>query len=313
MATVVLSRSVTGPLPHLTVAAEAVGSGRPDLEVPVCGGDEVGRLTTTFSEMTDRIRDTLAEVEHERERLASIAESLSAGLMMVDRDGTVSYVNESFRRMLQERSEQVVGRSATSVGARWKAVASGSSDAESAGGLFAPGEVSAPLDLQVGSRIIEVSEFRVEDARSRLERGYIFTDETEARQVDRLKNEFVGIASHELRTPLTGILGFASLLAESEELPEAERHWAELIEHESSRLAKIVTDLLNVSRIESGELEAEEAPVPIGELIEGVVGTFRGASAEHQLRVEGPTDQVVRGDRGKLTEVLGNLVDNAIK
>ena len=173
--------------------------------------------------------------------------------------------------------------------------------------------MSAPLDLQVGSRIIEVSEFRVEDARSRLERGYIFTDETEALQVDRLKNEFVGIASHELRTPLTGILGFASLLAESEELPEAERHWAELIEHESSRLAKIVTDLLNVSRIESGELEAEEAPVPIGELIEGVVGTFRGASAEHQLRVEGPTDQVVRGDRGKLTEVLGNLVDNAIK
>ena len=118
MATVVLSRSVTGPLRDLTVAAEAVGSGRPDLEVPVCGGDEVGRLTTTFSEMTDRIRDTLAEVEHERERFASIAESLSAGLMMVDRDGTVSYVNESFRRMLQERSEQVVGRSATSVGAR---------------------------------------------------------------------------------------------------------------------------------------------------------------------------------------------------
>ena len=313
VATVIMSRTITSPLRDLTVAAEMIARGRMEQEVPVRGGDEVGRLTTTFNEMAGRIRETVGELERERGRFESIAESLSVGLMIVDQAGAVSYVNGSFREMLHLSNEQVVGRTPEAVGERLQIAGRSSAEPAVAGRLFVKGDVALEFDLRVGSRVIAVSGFSVEDRLSGLERGYIFADVTDARQVERLKSEFVAIASHELRTPLTGMLGFSSLLAESEDLPEAERRWAALIQRESSRLSDIVTALLNVSRIESGEIDVERAPIRIEEVIEGVVATFSGASNEHTLRVEGPTDAVVLGDGGKLTEVLGNLVDNAIK
>ena len=128
-----------------------------------------------------------------------------------------------------------------------------------------------------------------------------------------LGSEFVSLASHELRTPLVGIFGFSELLLEDETLPTHARDWVGRIHKESARLTRIVEDLLDVSRIESGRLEVRREPVAFGEVLDSVYGTFEGISANHVLRIRGDFDVSVMGDHDKLIEVVSNLVDNAIK
>jgi len=311
-ATLILSRTITGPLRDLTVTAEVIAGGNLDQQVPVRGGDEVSRLTLTFNEMVDQIRDTLGKVEGERSRFESIAEGLSVGLMIVDDEDLVTYVNGSFERILGLASGSLVGRAIDEVSQHFE-VDPRSNAGELDDRPFSSVDATTAFDLRVGSRLVAVGGFTVADERAGSQRGYIFTDVTEARQVDRMKSEFVAIASHELRTPLTGMLGFAGMLAESEDLAGQEHSWALRIQQESARLANIVTDLLNVSKIESGDVDVVDESVAIGAVIEGVLGTFGQASGTHELSTAGTIDARVRGDPAKLTEVLGNLVDNAIK
>ena len=133
------------------------------------------------------------------------------------------------------------------------------------------------------------------------------------RELDQLKSEFVALASHELRTPLTGIYGFSQLLSEDEVSEQERRQWATHIRSEAERMATIVEDLLNVSRIEAGTMDLKAEPVDFAEVVETVLRSFDGQTATHTFERTGEFSAVVRGDRNKLVEVLGNLVDNAVK
>jgi len=137
---------------------------------------------------------------------------------------------------------------------------------------------------------------------------------THAEAVDRAKSTFVATASHELRTPLTAIQGFAELLA-SRELPPAEsRRLAAIVATEAERLARIVADLLDLSRIERGlELVVRPGALAVGPALTSALAIFRG-ERHHHLVVACPPDlPVVRADRDAFDRVLVNLVSNALK
>lgn len=138
-------------------------------------------------------------------------------------------------------------------------------------------------------------------------------DIEQARELDRMKSEFVALASHELRTPLTGIYGFSELLAAPDVSEDERRAWAEHIRSEAERLTTIVEDLLNVARIESGTLGVKAERVDFNDIVETVLRTFESRADMHSIEVSGDPLVAVRGDRNKLVEVLGNLVDNAVK
>jgi signal transduction histidine kinase len=133
------------------------------------------------------------------------------------------------------------------------------------------------------------------------------------REIDRMKSEFVSMASHELRTPLTTIYGFSKVLVEREELPVEQREWAGYIESEASRLTEIVDGLLDVSRLESGRMAVSDEPVEIDDVISTVLAGFTQVADSHSFHRDGEEGIVVQGDRGKLIQVLSNIVDNAIK
>jgi signal transduction histidine kinase len=133
------------------------------------------------------------------------------------------------------------------------------------------------------------------------------------RELDQLKSEFVAMASHELRTPLTGIYGFSELLGEDGVSAEERRRWASHIRSEAERLTTIVEDLLNVSRIDAGNLELKSERVEFAEIVATVLRSFEGQADTHTFEAGGDISALVRGDRDKLVEVLGNLVDNAVK
>ena len=133
------------------------------------------------------------------------------------------------------------------------------------------------------------------------------------RALDQMKSEFVALASHELRTPLTGIYGFSQLLSENDVSEEERRQWATHIRSEAERLTTIVEDLLNVSRIEAGTMDLRAERVAFAEVVESALRSFEGHTGTHRFECTGDPAVVVRGDRDKLVEVLGNVVDNAVK
>jgi len=138
-------------------------------------------------------------------------------------------------------------------------------------------------------------------------------DVERAQEMDALKSEFVGLASHELRTPLAGIYGFSELLQAEPDLSPHASGWVDRINDESRRLSAIVDALLNLSRIEAGEIEVGRGPVELEQVVDAVLRMFEDTGETHPISVEGSLDVTVIGDRTNLVQVLSNIVDNAVK
>jgi signal transduction histidine kinase len=139
-------------------------------------------------------------------------------------------------------------------------------------------------------------------------------DAEAALKLGQLKSEFVTIASHELRTPVTSILGFAELLVELTSAADPRREMLAQVFDESRRLADLLNDLLDVSRLEAGRVTVDAAAVDLDRLVGEVIATAACGTTAHRLSVDlAPKARWVRADTGKLKQILTNLVDNAVK
>jgi signal transduction histidine kinase len=138
------------------------------------------------------------------------------------------------------------------------------------------------------------------------------------KELDRLKSDFVSNVSHELRTPLTAIKGAVDLLLREVTGPlnEKQNHYLTRVRSNTQHLAGLINDLLDLSKIESGKLELTSTLVSLGGLVDDVVETLRPLAAEKAVALEASIPEMpimVRADRHKITQVLTNLIGNAIK
>jgi signal transduction histidine kinase len=137
------------------------------------------------------------------------------------------------------------------------------------------------------------------------------------KELDSLKNEFVGLVSHELRTPLTSISGYLELLEDPETGPlnDDQREFLAIAERNARRLRTLVNDLLFVARLEAGRLDLRLGEVDLAEVVTHAVDSARPRAADRGVALvvetEGPT--VVIGDADRLAQLLDNLVSNAVK
>jgi signal transduction histidine kinase len=145
----------------------------------------------------------------------------------------------------------------------------------------------------------------------------IVRDIGDQKLLDRMKSDFVGTVSHELRTPLSAIKGFLELVADGEAGPvnETQREFLDIAVRNSERLAALINDLLDMSRIESRQLRLKSEVVDLAAVLADVVATFRyeAHSKGLELRHEIPDLPPVQGDSARLIQVFGNLISNAIK
>jgi signal transduction histidine kinase len=139
------------------------------------------------------------------------------------------------------------------------------------------------------------------------------------RELDNLKSEFLSFASHQLRSPLTAIHGYTSMLLEGDfgEIPEKIKPTVETLDKSSQSLIKIVNDFLNISRIEQGRMQYDFSQFDLKELVEEVIAEQRPNVEVKGLAFtfipEQSDSYSVNADRGKLKQVIGNILDNSIK
>ncbi len=165
------------------------------------------------------------------------------------------------------------------------------------------------LERLVADRVYELEEANRElhAARDELAKAY-----QDAVRLSRLKDEFVAIASHELRTPLTAIKGFAILLDDEAATIEEVREASRVITAQTDRLIRILDDMLDVARIESGTLPVNVSEAGMGDIFSRAIDMMRRKYGDRPLRVEGH-DVAITTDADKLEQIILNLLDNACK
>ncbi len=135
------------------------------------------------------------------------------------------------------------------------------------------------------------------------------------READRLKDEFVALISHDLRTPLTSIMGYLELALDSDEMPETERGYLEVVDRNANRLLQLVNDLLFVAGVEAGEVDLRFDELDLPALVRQAVEEALPRARAKSIALECETEPVpsVSADRGRMFQLLDNLVSNAIK
>jgi PAS domain S-box-containing protein len=267
--------------------------------------EELARRASTAIENTRLYR----EVE-ERAQAARVLEHVGDGVFLVDAEGIVRLWNRAAEVITKLASAEVVGRRAGEVLPGWQDL---TAHVPVAG---APGPAAAttlPLELDGEERWLSISVVGFDEGTV-----YAFRDLTQERALEQIRQDLVSTVSHELRTPLAAIYGSALTLAREDlELEEGmHKRLLEVIVEESSRLADIVNDLLLASQLDAGRLELRVEHCDAHALAASVLDAARTHLPEGvRVSLEPGQDglpQVV-ADEGQLRQVLGNLIDNAVK
>jgi len=286
--------------------------------------DEQGRISNVVLAYTDvsarrkaevDLRRALNDAQQAREKLDGILHSAADGLLVSDAQGRIVLINQKaadllgislagfrpgtpFTALPDQRLVDLVGRLP-------------------AGNLEVLTEDLVFAGSHDQERIFQARATAIRGARGGLRGSITFLHEvTREREVERLKSEFVSTAAHEFRTPLATIIGYTDLLLVQAETPaELRAQYLELIQSKAERLAEIVSDLLDISRIESGEgLKLSLQSWSLRRICMDALGECSAGHSGHRFEVDLPEQDVeLRIDRFATSQVLENLLSNAIK
>ena len=307
----VISRTISRRISELKQFSGRVAGGdfRP-LEIPP-GGDELDDLARALNHTAAQLDGTIRVLTDERNRSAAILRSMIEGVAVISAQERVLFSNRAFSQILGLEAIVVEGRPLVEVVRQSDLLAVIKrvlANHEEISGEIVVGTV------RPRSFAVTASPVRAEGPTGAV---LVLHEISELRRLERVRQDFVANISHEFRTPLTAIQGFAeTLLGGALDDTANRRRFVEIIRNHAIRLARLTEDLLELSRIEAGQMELEFRPVRVEYLIESCLETARLKAAQRDLIVEVSIPDglpPIRGDANRLQEVLQNLLDNAVQ
>lgn len=276
--------------------------------------DEQGKVTRWFGTNTDITEQKQAE--QAQRRLAAIVESSDDAIVSKNLDGIVMTWNKGAEKIFGYKAEEIIGKSIRTI---------------------IPPELQYEEDkilstLRQGKRIDHFQTVRMAKDGRRVEisltvspikdkEGHIVgaskiaRDITQEKYLQRQKDEFLGIASHELKTPVTSIKSYAQVL-KHRFTKEGNQNAAQLLgklDAQIDKLTNLIGDLLDITKIESGKMQFNNKHFLFDELVDEVVEELQRTTDKHILIKKGKTDKTIYADRERISQVLNNLISNAIK
>ena len=320
-----LTTSMIGrSLQSIAGVARQIARGNLDVRIRPDTDDEIGQLASTLDQLADSLSATLRTLRDERDRLERILEAMEEGVLTVGNDRAILMTNPAARVLLLSGAQSSTDAEARRVhaGARLE------------GRSLLEAIRSADLDAIVGQTLERQQpasgEVAIDRPRSRRLLVHaaplggqspgavvVLVDVTETRRLEAVRKDFVVNVSHELRTPLTAVRTAVETARStlSHDPGEADRFLA-IADRHAERLTVLVRDLLDLSRVESGQLALEMGPVDAAEVAEEVLAVFQEPAGRRNLRLASdfPEDlPAVTADWEGLVQVLTNLVENAVK
>lgn len=296
------ARTVSRPVIELRNVARAIADGdlssRPSLSAP----GEIGDLASALYRLSEQLGARLQALQHDEALVSGVVESLNEGVLAVSPRNAVLRINSAARSMLGIH-EQVP----FSIDHFPRERVLHDALAAALAGVPTDGEA-----VEIAGRMIAVAARPLPDGGAVL----ALTDLTRTRRLEAVRRDFVANVSHELRTPLTVIAGFAETLGDPT-LPETDRtRFASLIQSNTARMQRIVDELLDLSRIESGGWVPRPANVDVAEVAAEAIASSADMARINDVVTEAQVPQDARwvyADRTALRQVIGNLVENAVR
>lgn len=318
LAGVILGQQVTGPMSTLTEAAVRLGQGDFSTSIPVAGTAEVGKLARTMEDMRNNLVELTGALRRREAEAQAVLSGIVEGVYAVDRSRVIRYLNPQAARLLGVQADEAIGRFCGDV--LKPCLENGHRPCETNCPIMlarveGSSQRTERLQLREGTprTTIITSAAPVDDLQVQ-----VIRDETELEGVRRARDSVLANISHEFRTPLAAQLASIELLREGMDTLPAE-HQKELVlslERGTLRLTRLIDNLLESVRIESGQLSIRHQSVAIAEIVEdadALVGALL-KQRRQTLQLNIPEDLPrVDGDGPRLTQVFVNLLANASK
>jgi len=309
-----ISRYALASIREVRRAADSIARGDLDDLPPLNTGDELGEISSAIRQIARQLRLRLEQATHEKEQLRAVLEGMVEGALVVDAKGVVLLANSRLREFFGVTTE-LVGRPVLEVIRHSELddlLREVSRTNEGVSRNLVPGgPVHRTLRVQA-SRFPPGTGARTGSV-------VVFDDVTELERLEEVRRDFVANASHELRTPLTAIQGFAETLLSREQAGdlghEDRKSFVQVIDRHARRLTHIVSDLLELSTIETGKLRIEPSRLDVAEVVRSAIRDAQPRCRERRLAVSSEVvgDPHAWADPRALEQILTNLLDNAIK
>jgi two-component system, OmpR family, phosphate regulon sensor histidine kinase PhoR len=305
---------VTRPVVEMQDVARQMSEGHFDVRAPARSPDEIGTLGRSLNVMAGRLREKIGDLEREQAKAKAVLDAMVEGVIATDGHDHIILINERARGIFGLGAARVERRPLLEVvrNVNLHDVLVAGRDAMDGGVVSREVRLPEPAD-----RVLQVHAVGLKFPGD--ERGVvvILHDITELRRLEQVRTEFVANVSHELRTPLTAIQGYLETLLDGAlEEREHARKFLEIVFRHTERLGRLTDDLTDLSNIELGKVSLRLEPTSVAEIADSVVTIISPRASGGQVKVEArlPADlPEVLADRDRLSQILINLVDNAVK
>jgi len=307
-----MARRVTGPLAEMRTAAKEMGAGDLARRVQIRTGDEVEEMAKAMNRMASHLADSIGQLDAGKARLETLLANLDDGVIVIAADRSVRMMNREAGKIFDTSETMGAGRPYPEVIRQPQALAFIDG--------WTKGEEPKPRDVSImtrqGSRTVRCSGTTVRYP-GETDADVLLTlrDVTEERRLSQVKSDFVSNASHELRTQLTNIRGYLEAIQDAvREGAAPESSFVDVALGNALRMERLIDDLLELSRAESGAVPLEKEETPLSSFLARVADQYRAPAKQAGKSVEVEAgDGAFRADRRKLALALSNLVDNALK
>ena len=307
----ILSRTITRPISEIMHKAEKISRGEFGQVLEVKSDDEIGKLSRTFNFMSTKLKDTLAVISSEKNKVETILKNMTDGVVAFDTHGSVIHINAAARKILGNKALDL---NFTNFLTLFEIELPDFSFEETNEKRNLNG---SPFRVEYGGKYLKIQFAAFTDEENKIE-GIVtvIQDITEEQKLDNMRREFVANVSHELRTPLTSVKSYTeTLLDGASEDQETTAHFLKVINEETDRMARLVKDLLILSQHDSGlKLNFEE--ISLVDLTTACMerlkreADLKGQDLKLIIRQNMP---LIKGDRHRMDQLLVNIIGNAIK
>ncbi|OAB32018.1 PAS domain-containing sensor histidine kinase [Paenibacillus macquariensis subsp. defensor] len=306
-----MATSLTLPLEKIIKVARRITQLDYDARVQLERHDEVGQLGKAINAMADSLQNQLKRIRDNEDLIQSVLDNMTSGILMIDVKGNIAVINPAAEGMLRVKSEQVLGKSYLEMKQHY--------------------ELSKVLKEGISLRVAiheERSLYYPEEKMMRIDgvpmldeggsyKGILFLlqDISAIRRLENMRSEFVANVSHELKTPIAAVKGFAeTLLGGGVTDEKTARSFLQIIYDESERLNRLISDILDLSKIESKRIPMDYSPVHLSSFFISVRETIDTMAKKKRisLQMEVPDELFIEADEDKLKQIFINLLSNAI-
>jgi two-component system sensor histidine kinase VicK len=305
-----LAKTITSPILDVTSKAAGLAQGNFDQKIEVKSNDEIGQLAEMFNYLTLRLKETLGEISNEKGKIEAILTYMADGVIAMNITGEIIHINPAAARLLN------IDQLAT--GKHFNDVLGNHLPEIYIKDIQGDIQDEREIDIKLGGSVLKahIAHFKNEKGETA---GVVVVirDVTEQERLDNIRKEFVANVSHELRTPLTTIKSYVeTLLSGAMSDNDVAERFLQVVNNESERMARLVSDLLQLSRLDYQRTRWDKKPMDLGHVVKDVVSkldvSFKQKDMTVKLQVPSAMPKIL-ADRDRLEQVVLNIVGNAVK